>query len=172
MTAERADEVEMVVADNGGYEILRAGLEGMTGAAEGAAAGVRAPPLRPAATLATPAGVFAPDADHCQAARGIGACWGVITEKHRLIIFGRYPFDEQWRPQIATIVLVALLVASCVRVFAIASRRTTSSATRSRSVTRRCSSSAWASVMRYTSVSPSSACSAANPSYRPIRWAA
>jgi general L-amino acid transport system permease protein len=61
--------------------------------------------------------VFAPDADRCQAARGIGACWGVITEKHRLIIFGRYPFDEQWRPQIATIVLVALLVASCVRVF-------------------------------------------------------
>jgi general L-amino acid transport system permease protein len=61
--------------------------------------------------------VFAPDADRCQAARRIGACWGVITEKHRLIIFGRYPFDEQWRPQIATIVLVALLVASCVRVF-------------------------------------------------------
>jgi general L-amino acid transport system permease protein len=61
--------------------------------------------------------VFAPDPDRCQAARGIGACWGVITEKHRLIIFGRYPFDEQWRPQVATIVLVALLVASCVRPF-------------------------------------------------------
>src|SRR5690349_1428251 len=29
--------------------------------------------------------VFAPDADRCQAARGIGACWGVVTEKHRLI---------------------------------------------------------------------------------------
>jgi general L-amino acid transport system permease protein len=61
--------------------------------------------------------VFAPDADRCQAARGIGACWGVITEKHRLIIFGRYPFDQQWRPEIATILLVALLVASCVRAF-------------------------------------------------------
>ena len=57
------------------------------------------------------------NADQCQAARGIGACWGVITEKYRLIIFGRYPFDQQWRPEIATIALVALLVASCVRTF-------------------------------------------------------
>jgi len=61
--------------------------------------------------------VWAPNAEQCQAARGVGACWGVITEKYRLIIFGRYPFEQQWRPQIATIVLVGLLVASCVRVF-------------------------------------------------------
>ena len=61
--------------------------------------------------------VFAPDADRCQAARGIGACWGVITEKHRLIVFGRYPFEQQWRPEVATLLLVALLVASCVRAF-------------------------------------------------------
>jgi general L-amino acid transport system permease protein len=61
--------------------------------------------------------VFVADADQCQAARGIGACWGVITEKHRLIIFGRYPFDEQWRPEVATLALVALLVFSCIRVF-------------------------------------------------------
>ena len=47
--------------------------------------------------------VFAPDADRCQAARGIGACWGVITEKHRLIVFGRYPFEQQWRPEVATL---------------------------------------------------------------------
>jgi general L-amino acid transport system permease protein len=61
--------------------------------------------------------VFAASADQCQAARGTGACWGVITEKYRLIIFGRYPFDQQWRPEIATIALVALLLASCVRAF-------------------------------------------------------
>ncbi|CAD5375089.1 amino-acid transporter subunit; membrane component of ABC superfamily [Rubrivivax sp. A210] len=61
--------------------------------------------------------VTAANADQCQAARGVGACWGVITEKHRLIIFGRYPFDQQWRPEIATLALVALLVASCVRTF-------------------------------------------------------
>jgi len=59
--------------------------------------------------------VWAPNFDQCQAARGIGACWGVITEKHRLIIFGRYPFEQQWRPEIATVALVALLMASCVR---------------------------------------------------------
>ena len=59
--------------------------------------------------------VVVANSDQCQAARGVGACWGVITEKYRLIIFGRYPFDQQWRPQIATIMLVALLMASCVR---------------------------------------------------------
>jgi general L-amino acid transport system permease protein len=41
----------------------------------------------------------------------------VITEKWRLIIFGRYPFEEQWRPEVATFAMVALLVASCVRTF-------------------------------------------------------
>ena len=61
--------------------------------------------------------VWAANSDQCQAARGVGACWGVITEKYRLIIFGRYPFEQQWRPEIATIALVGLLVASCVRVF-------------------------------------------------------
>jgi general L-amino acid transport system permease protein len=61
--------------------------------------------------------VFAPSTDACQAARGVGACWGVVTEKYRLIIFGRYPFEQQWRPELATIALVGLLVASCVRTF-------------------------------------------------------
>ena len=61
--------------------------------------------------------VFVANADQCQAARGVGACWGVITEKYRLIIFGRYPFEQQWRPEVATIALVALLVASCMRAF-------------------------------------------------------
>src|SRR5258706_10620730 len=59
--------------------------------------------------------VFAADSDVCQEARGLGACWGVVTEKHRLIIFGRYPFAEQWRPLVATILLMGLLIASCVR---------------------------------------------------------
>jgi general L-amino acid transport system permease protein len=61
--------------------------------------------------------VVVANAEQCQAARGIGACWGVITEKYRLIIFGRYPFEQQWRPEVATIALVALLVASCMRTF-------------------------------------------------------
>jgi len=48
---------------------------------------------------------------------GGGACWGVVTEKYRSIIFGRYPFEEQWRPLVATVLLVGLLVTSCMRSF-------------------------------------------------------
>lgn len=48
---------------------------------------------------------------------GAGACWGVIAEKYRIILFGRYPFEEQWRPLVATVLMLGLLVASCTRVF-------------------------------------------------------
>jgi general L-amino acid transport system permease protein len=66
---------------------------------------------------ASSSAVFGADADACQAARGIGACWGVVTEKYRIIIFGRYPFEQQWRPEMATVLMVALLMASCMRWF-------------------------------------------------------
>ena len=61
--------------------------------------------------------VYVPSFQACQDARGTGACWGVVTEKYRLIIFGRYPFEEQWRPLIATVAMVGTLVISCIRVF-------------------------------------------------------
>ncbi len=48
---------------------------------------------------------------------GVGACWGVVVEKHRIILFGRYPFEEQWRPLLATTLLLGLLVVSCMRAF-------------------------------------------------------
>lgn len=57
-----------------------------------------------------------PNYEACRAP-GVGACWGVIAEKYRVIIFGRYPFEEQWRPLIATVLLTGLLVASCMRMF-------------------------------------------------------
>jgi general L-amino acid transport system permease protein len=44
-----------------------------------------------------------------------GACWAFIREKHRLILFGTYSYDEQWRPLIATVILIALLIASGIR---------------------------------------------------------
>ncbi len=50
-------------------------------------------------------------------AEGAGACWGVVSEKFRIIIFGRYPFEEQWRPLISTLLLCALLAGSCMRSF-------------------------------------------------------
>ncbi|MBL0920275.1 MAG: amino acid ABC transporter permease [Hydrogenophaga sp.] len=61
--------------------------------------------------------VFQADANACQAARGVGACWGVIAEKYRIILFGRYPFDEQWRPLVATLLVIGGLVISCMRAF-------------------------------------------------------
>lgn len=46
-----------------------------------------------------------------------GACWAFIEEKHRLILFGRYPFEDQWRPLIAVVLLVAMIVVSAQRRF-------------------------------------------------------
>jgi general L-amino acid transport system permease protein len=59
--------------------------------------------------------VWRADAEQCQAARGVGACWGVVSEKHRIILFGRYPHDAHWRPLLASSLLVATLVLSCLR---------------------------------------------------------
>jgi general L-amino acid transport system permease protein len=61
--------------------------------------------------------VFAADAQTCQSARGVGACWGVVTEKYRLILFGRYPFEQQWRPELATALMVGAVGVSCIRRF-------------------------------------------------------
>jgi general L-amino acid transport system permease protein len=60
--------------------------------------------------------VWVPDYTKCDVGHA-GACWGVIAEKYRIIIFGRYPFEEQWRPLIATILLCGLLAVSCMRSF-------------------------------------------------------
>src|SRR5215475_7071797 len=53
----------------------------------------------------------------CRAARGVGACWAVIPEKYRFILFGTYPFDQQWRPALATLVFIGLFYVSCLRSF-------------------------------------------------------
>jgi general L-amino acid transport system permease protein len=56
--------------------------------------------------------VFRADAGACQAANHAGACWGVVAEKYRIILFGRYPHEEQWRPLLATALLLVMIVAS------------------------------------------------------------
>ena len=61
--------------------------------------------------------VTATDPDLCQAARGVGACWGVVNEKARLIVMGRYPQTEHWRAELAMVLLLGLVVASCSRYF-------------------------------------------------------
>jgi general L-amino acid transport system permease protein len=55
--------------------------------------------------------VYSADYDRCLALARRAACWGFVAEKHRLILFGRYPYEEQWRPAAATLLVVlALLV--------------------------------------------------------------
>ena len=49
----------------------------------------------------------------CQA--GDGACWSIIPANIRFILFGFFPYAEQWRPAIAVAVLVGLLVYSQYR---------------------------------------------------------
>jgi general L-amino acid transport system permease protein len=54
--------------------------------------------------------VWRADFEACQALEHRAACWGMIAEKHRLILFGRYPHEAQWRPALATALVVAALV--------------------------------------------------------------
>jgi len=54
-------------------------------------------------------------AQQCRAAGG--ACWAFIAEKHRLILFGTYPYDEQWRPFAASLILIVVVVCSGMRCF-------------------------------------------------------
>ena len=54
-------------------------------------------------------------ADSGRACRGDGACWAFIAEKLRFILFGRYPYQEHWRPLFVVVIFVALILASCDR---------------------------------------------------------
>ncbi len=56
--------------------------------------------------------VFRPDAGACHTANHAGACWGVVAEKYRIVLFGRYPYQEQWRPLLASALLLLVIVAS------------------------------------------------------------
>ena len=60
---------------------------------------------------------LAPTPTVCRDAQGAGACWAFITEKHRFILFGTYPFEEHWRPTAAIVLFLALYVVSALRRF-------------------------------------------------------
>ena len=47
----------------------------------------------------------------CKAASG--ACWSVIDARHRIILFGLFPYEEHWRSTIACVVMIVTIVASC-----------------------------------------------------------
>jgi general L-amino acid transport system permease protein len=62
----------------------------------------------------TPAG---PDTRSCRALQGAGACWALIGEKYRFILFGTYPYEQQWRPAIVIALFVGLYVVSAMKRF-------------------------------------------------------
>ena len=41
-----------------------------------------------------------------------GACWSIVTKNLRFIIFGFFPYEWQWRPLLAMIILFTLLILS------------------------------------------------------------
>ena len=53
---------------------------------------------------------YTEDSSVCRQATG--ACWAVITEKHRVIFFGLYPYEEHWRALLALILYVGTIVLS------------------------------------------------------------
>jgi general L-amino acid transport system permease protein len=38
-----------------------------------------------------------------------GACWSIISMNYRFILFGFYPYEQQWRPFLAMLILFGLL---------------------------------------------------------------
>lgn len=53
--------------------------------------------------------------DACHAATG--ACWSVIAARWRIIFFGLYPYEEQWRSALACVTVVVMTVLSCMPAF-------------------------------------------------------
>lgn len=49
-----------------------------------------------------------PDPAACRAAAG--ACWAVVAEKYRVMLFGTYPYDQQWRGLAAMLLILGALL--------------------------------------------------------------
>jgi general L-amino acid transport system permease protein len=56
--------------------------------------------------------VWKAEANLCKEATG--ACWGVVSEKYRVLLWGRYPYNEQWRPMLSTLCILGLVLVSAV----------------------------------------------------------
>src|SRR5262245_38590533 len=54
-------------------------------------------------------------AEACRAVQGEGACWAVVAQRFRFMLFGTYPSAEHWRPAAACLLFVTLYAASTVR---------------------------------------------------------
>lgn len=58
-----------------------------------------------------------PNTQVCRALQGAGACWAVVPEKYRFILFAFYPFDQQWRPALCVALFIGLYIVSARREF-------------------------------------------------------
>jgi len=59
----------------------------------------------------------ASDSRACRELQGSGACWAFVAEKYRFILFGTYPFEQHWRPALASLLLAGLWIFSALRTF-------------------------------------------------------
>ena len=50
------------------------------------------------------------DSKACRTAAG--ACWAVITEKHRVMLFGTFPYEEHWRGVLTIAIIIILAIVS------------------------------------------------------------
>jgi general L-amino acid transport system permease protein len=64
-----------------------------------------------------PQGATGPDTTVCRNAIGVGACWAVIGEKYRFMLFAFYPYSQQWRPAIVVLLFIGLFIVSANRRF-------------------------------------------------------
>jgi general L-amino acid transport system permease protein len=61
--------------------------------------------------------VWSPEnASLCRDAIGRSACWAFVADKYRFILFGTFPFDQQWRPALTIAILIGLYTLSALRV--------------------------------------------------------
>lgn len=51
----------------------------------------------------------------CREAIGHGACWALVADKYRFMLFGTFPAEAHWRPALAIAILIALYALSGLR---------------------------------------------------------
>ena len=67
--------------------------------------------------------VWSPEnASLCRDAISRSACWAFVADKYRFILFGTFPFDQQWRPALTIAILIGLYTLSALRSAAIPHR--------------------------------------------------
>jgi general L-amino acid transport system permease protein len=56
--------------------------------------------------------VFSGTPEDCKVS--IGACWPYLAAKLRYMLFGIYPFEEQWQPLTAMVLFILAMIVSCI----------------------------------------------------------